>query len=129
MTMTDTDNLSLEQRVVALETKVELLEKERPGRRVKPNVISQEGVCGLDPTRNSAECTDASIYRYQQGCRGDCCDTINTTYYKKYRAKNRLAQQVVIDDDELDSVPVAFDTGRRRSRPRVDEAAGQDRGV
>jgi len=131
--MTDTANLSLEQRIAGLEAKVQLLERERPGRRVKPNVVKQAGVCGLDPARDSTQCDDASIYRYQQGCRGVCCDNINTKYYKDYRAANRLAQQVVIDADELvvsepepEPTPVAFASSRRRSRPRLEEPAGQD---
>lgn len=86
--MTDTP-VSMEERVSALEQRVSFLEKERPGRRMRPNVTSQSGVCGIDPSCDSKTCPDASIYRYQQGCQGDRCTEINRAYYADYRAKKR----------------------------------------
>lgn len=122
--MTDVDNLTLEQRVAGLEQKISLLEKERPGRRIKPNMIKQKGVCGLDPTRDSATCPDASIYRHQNNCRGTLCEKINADYYQKYRAKKRETQAVVIDTDdapEQKSEQALFTiTSRRRPRPRME---------
>lgn len=65
---------TLEQRLLALEQRMAHLETQRPGRRPKPFlVIKQHGVCALDPGRDSSECPDASIYRYQMGCHGDSC--------------------------------------------------------
>lgn len=81
--------VSLEARVAALEEKVEFLSKSRPGRRFKPNVVTQEGVCGINPECDSTACTDATIYRYQQGCRGAACVKINREYYSQYRAARR----------------------------------------
>jgi hypothetical protein len=71
--------------------RVESLEKERPGRRMRPLLASDPGVCGLDPENSSDTCEGASIYRYQQGCRGDACVKVNREYYAEYRRKNRAA--------------------------------------
>lgn len=86
----DNASVPVEDRISALEKRVEFLEKERPGRRMRPNVTSQTGVCGIVPERDSATCPDASIYRYQQGCRGESCVKIHKDYYADYRAKRRL---------------------------------------
>lgn len=85
----DQPNTTLEERVGALERRVEFLEKERPGRKMRPNITSQTGVCGLEPGRDSATCADASIYRYQQGCLGEKCVKINREYYAEYREKRK----------------------------------------
>lgn len=82
-------NVTLEERIDALEQRVAFLEKERPGRRMRPNVTSQGGVCGINPDCDSKTCEDASIYRYQQGCQGDKCTQINREYYADYRAKKK----------------------------------------
>jgi hypothetical protein len=79
----------LHGKYTALEAQVEFLMKERPGRKMKPNVVSKQGVCGINPDCNSAECPDASIYRYQQGCQGELCVKINRDYYAEYRAKRK----------------------------------------
>lgn len=76
-----------EQRVTALEQRVKLLESERPGRKLTPIVVSEAGVCGIDPKRNSATCGDANVYRYQKGCRGTACTQIYEDYYRSYRKK------------------------------------------
>lgn len=82
-------DVTIEQRLEALEQRVASLEKERPGRRLKPNVTSQPGVCGINPDCDSKDCADASIYRYQQGCLGEKCVKINRDYYADYRAKRK----------------------------------------
>lgn len=81
--------VTLEDRIAALEQRVSFLEKERPGRKMRPNLISQVGVCGLDPHNDPKTCEAASIYRYQQGCQGDKCVKINRDYYAAYRAKKK----------------------------------------
>lgn len=86
-------NVTIEERLGALEQRVEFLEKERPGRRMRPNVTSKPGVCGLNPDGDSAACQDASIYRYQQGCLGDRCVKINRDYYTEYREKKRTQKK------------------------------------
>lgn len=83
------NTVTFEERLSALEQRVSFLEKERPGRRMRPNVTSQPGVCGINPDCDSKECADASIYRYQQGCQGERCVQINRDYYAQYRAKKR----------------------------------------
>lgn len=80
---------NIEERLEALEKRVAFLEKERPGRKMRPNIVSQPGVCGLDPSCDSKSCESASIYRYQQGCQGDKCVKINRDYYANYKAKKR----------------------------------------
>ena len=77
----------LADRVARLEAKVELLESERPGRKPKPIVVSIEGVCGINPKQDSTTCPDASLYRYQHGCKGTKCKQINTVYYRARRRK------------------------------------------
>lgn len=72
-------------RVDTLETKVALLEGERPGRKRKPIVVSEQGTCGVDPGSDSATCPDASIYRRRQGCLGTACVALNKTYYHNRR--------------------------------------------
>ena len=75
--------------VLNLAERVEFLEKKRPGRKPKPIVVSQAGVCGVDPDRDSETCPDASIYRNQHGCKGIACKRITDAYYDEYRAKNK----------------------------------------
>lgn len=85
------NSITIEERIEALEQRVAFLEKERPGRRMKPNVTSQPGICGINPDCDSKTCEDASIYRYQQGCQGEKCVKINREYYADYRAKRKKA--------------------------------------
>lgn len=89
-----------EERLASLESRVDFLEKQRPGRRMKPNVTSKEGVCGLDPERDSSTCPEASIYRYQKGCQGARCVAINKEYYAAYRQKQRKESPGEVDLDE-----------------------------
>lgn len=72
-------------RFAALEARVEALEKGRSGRKAKPILVSAENVCALDPTRDSAECPDASLYRRNQGCLGKACFAASSQYYKDRR--------------------------------------------
>lgn len=81
----------LSNRMAALEQAVMDIKSSKPGRKGKPLLTSEVGVCGLDPTRDSAQCQDSTIYRYQQGCRGTACVEINRNYYNDYRAKQRAA--------------------------------------
>ncbi len=68
-------------RLTALEERVESLEGERPGRKKLPIVVSQEGVCGVDPGIDSASCPFASLYRRQKGCKGTACVTKSRAYH------------------------------------------------
>jgi hypothetical protein len=72
--------------ITNLTVRVETLEKERPGRKPLPVVVSEEHVCGVDPSRDSATCPDASLYRRQQKCKGDRCVSISQEYYAERRA-------------------------------------------
>ena len=81
----------VEARLISLEERVAHLEMERPGRRRKPIVVSEEGVCGLVPERDSASCHEATVYRRQQGCRGTACELKAKQYYAAYR-KSTAAQ-------------------------------------
>lgn len=69
----------------ALEQRVELLERSRPGRKAKPIVVSERGVCGVDPDRDSSDCPDASLYRRNKGCLGTSCQRISDAYYAARR--------------------------------------------
>jgi hypothetical protein len=78
---------SLEERVAALEQRMSTVEAKRPGRKSLPIVVSEAGVCGIDPDRDSASCEDASLYRRQKGCKGTACTNISTAYWANYRSK------------------------------------------
>lgn len=77
----------LVERVAALEARIALLEKlqepRKGGRPGKKLVVQAEGVCGLDPDRDSSTCPDASLYRRRQGCGGTACVNASSTYYKE----------------------------------------------
>lgn len=60
-----------------------------PGRKAKPIICKEQGVCGIDPERDSASCPDASIYRRQLGCLGTACVGLSTSYFREYRRKER----------------------------------------
>jgi hypothetical protein len=83
--MTMSDDQLLNTRMMQLEARVDALEKGRPGRKRKPIVVSQEGVCGVDPTRDSTTCPDASLYRRQKGCLGTKCVRLTQEYYSERR--------------------------------------------
>jgi hypothetical protein len=80
---------SMEARVTRLEEQVTHLLGGRPGRKPKPIVVSETGVCGIDPERDSTTCGDASLYRFQKGCKGTKCEAINTEYYDTYRREQK----------------------------------------
>jgi hypothetical protein len=84
---------TVETRLAALETRVAHLtatvEGGRPGRKALPILVSEEGVCGVDPDSNSEVCPFASIYRHQKGCRGEACAVKSSEYYKEYRRAKR----------------------------------------
>lgn len=67
---------NLIERVHELET------KPRAGRKAKPILVKAEGVCGVDPDRESSTCPDASLYRSNSGCKGDACRAKAKTYYE-----------------------------------------------
>lgn len=89
-----TDITVLEQRIEELESRLTQLESRRPGRPAMPIQVSEEGVCGLNPECDSTECENASIYRFQKGCRGWACTRINREYYATYRAQKRGEAEV-----------------------------------
>lgn len=75
--------------ITNLTARVETLEKQRPGRKPRPVVVSEEHVCGVDPSRDSATCPDASLYRRHRGCQGDRCVSISQEYYAERRATKK----------------------------------------
>jgi hypothetical protein len=83
----------IEARLTSLEERVEFLEGGRSGRKPRPVVVSEKGVCGLDPSRDSASCPEASIYRRQRGCLGTACRRKYDEYYANYRAKDDSADE------------------------------------
>jgi adenylyl- and sulfurtransferase ThiI len=76
---------AIEIRLTNLEQRVASLEGGRPGRKGLPILVSEEGICGVDPGIDSASCSHASIYRHQKGCRGEACVQKSSEYYKNYR--------------------------------------------
>ena len=93
----DTRLDDLEERVAKVEEDIAFLSKTRPGRKPKPIVTSAAGVCGVDPTRDSSTCTDASVYRRQKGCLGEACVALNREYYQGYRQKNAPRSEVAVE--------------------------------
>jgi hypothetical protein len=80
---------SVEARLTKLEEQVETLMAGRPGRRPLPVIVSEEGVCGVNPDSDSASCPHASVYRRQKGCLGTACQAKTEEYYAEYRASRR----------------------------------------
>jgi hypothetical protein len=74
-------------RFLQLEKRIDALEKERSGRKGKPILVSEAGICGLEPAIDSATCPFASLYRRNQGCQGDACKAKASKYYSDRRAK------------------------------------------
>ena len=75
-----------------MEQRVEALEAARPGRKARPMlVLRQEGVCSLDPERDSNTCPDgdASIFRYQVGCHGYACKRKQHEAYERRKVKKQ----------------------------------------
>jgi len=79
-----------EARLARIEARLDALEGQRPGRKAKPVIVSEEGVCGIDPDRNSAVCKDASLWRRQKGCQGTACVRVASEYYGERRKAKRL---------------------------------------
>jgi hypothetical protein len=80
------DDLDLTLRVAALEERMDHMEKGLSGRRGLPILVSLDGICGVDPKRDSTICPDASLYRRQKGCMGDACKAKSAKYYSGYRS-------------------------------------------
>ena len=74
-----------------LEARVEALEAKRPGRKGLPILAREEGVCGVDPERDSSSCPDASLWRRQKGCLGTGCVQAAAEYFDNYRKEKRQA--------------------------------------
>ena len=86
--MSDADEISqLRAGLADLTDRVTRLEGERPGRKRLPILVKEDGVCGIDPTIDSADCPHASLYRRQQGCQGTSCARISSEYYKERRQR------------------------------------------
>lgn len=73
-----------------LESRVEILEGQMAEVLAKPAFrrSTEKGVCvlGNDP---SSGCKDASLGRFQGGCRGDACSEKQREYYRNYRARTK----------------------------------------
>lgn len=85
----------IETRIATLEAKVEALEGGRSGRRALPVIVSVDGICGVDPSLDSAICPHSSLYRRQKGCLGDACKSKASAYYADYRAKPKARKKVI----------------------------------
>jgi hypothetical protein len=85
--------VSLESRVASLEDRVAALEGERPGRKALPILVSEMGVCGVDPESDSTTCPHASLYRRRKGCLGVSCTAKATEYYEDYRSRPVAAKR------------------------------------
>lgn len=69
--------------VASLQERVKKLEgRSKGGRPAKTIQVKAEGVCGIDPSIDSAVCPYASLYRRRQGCAGDACVKASSDYYK-----------------------------------------------
>ena len=73
----------------ALAERVTALENARPGRKRRLLLVSEKGVCGLDPSRDSSGCPDASLYRRNQGCKGNACMIVSANHYKRRNLDRR----------------------------------------
>lgn len=78
----------LDQWRAEVEARLKALEAVKArGRQARKILVSEEGICGLDPERYSATCPDANLYRHRQGCRGTACKNKATAYYKSRRVE------------------------------------------
>jgi hypothetical protein len=95
-TTPSTDAPRERDRLSALEKRISVLESERPGRKPQPLLaIRQRGICGLDPSRDSAKCKESSIYRYQNGCHGDACrEKQHKAYERRKLRKEAEAKKI-----------------------------------
>ena len=82
---------NLIERVYELET------SRKGGRPSKKLVVKAEGVCGLDPERDSSTCPDASLYRRRQGCQGVACVQASSTYYRVREAAEHFRAEAEKD--------------------------------
>lgn len=99
---------SLRYEVAALAERVKALEANRPGRKAKPLVaLRQDGVCAVSPEIDSAECPDASIFRYQQGCHGNRCKAKQHAAYERRK------------DAKSTETPVAVKTPTKRTAAKA----------
>ena len=90
------DVAALRERVTQLELQVgELVALSKI--RTRPVKESAMNVCALDAERDSAECSDATVYRHQQGCRGVACVRRYQDYYADYRKRQ---QEVVATEED-----------------------------
>ena len=74
-----------EARLLRIEARLDALEGHRPGRKGLSIIVKQEGVCGVDPERDSATCPNASLWRRQKGCLGTACVEQANAYWKGRR--------------------------------------------
>lgn len=81
--------MSNDIRLARIEARLDALEAERPGRKGLPIVVSEEGVCGIDPERDSASCPNASLWRKQKGCQGTACLEKAAAYFSSYRTRTK----------------------------------------
>ena len=81
-----------ETRFARIEARLDALESKRPGRKALPIVVSQEGICGIDPERDSETCPNASLWRRQKGCLGTACVREATQYYETYRKTGKVGK-------------------------------------
>lgn len=87
------DEPDTETRLASLEARVGFLEASRPGKKARPILVSEEHVCGIDPTSDSPSCPFASLYYRQQGCKGDRCTAISSAYWQQYNRERRRAKE------------------------------------
>lgn len=79
---------SLVTRLDGFESRLESVEGGRSGRRKRPMLVSAPGTCGLDPQRDSTTCPDASMYRRNQGCKGEACRAVASEYHQQRQLRN-----------------------------------------
>ena len=83
-------NDELAEEISDLKQRISVMEQRtRAGRRPKPLVVKDAGVCCIDPEGSDTDCPHASVYRHQQGCRGAACVSVNQEYYAQYREKRK----------------------------------------
>jgi len=83
----DLDFITLDARLASLEARVAALEKPKVG----PVLVSEEGICGVEPAIDSATCPYGSLYRRRKGCLGTRCVQASAEYYTQYRAERAVA--------------------------------------
>jgi hypothetical protein len=116
------DVAALKERITQLELQVgELVALSKI--RTRPVKESPMNICALDAERDSAECSDATVYRHQQGCRGVACVRISGLL-PDYRRRQEVVdtEEDTVGNHTIYPMEETWDINWTRNRPSRSQA-------